>query len=143
MHFQIIYFLSINAIPTFSYFTIEFVFDSAAESVPARVGGKIALRCPIVKAVPPPVIVWRFGDGTLVPAVNAEGGDLAASRYQLLPSGHLVIVNITQADIEASFYCEVTNALIHNTNRSSSIAILQSSKLFDSLHSTMIEMCTV
>ena len=83
-------------------------FDSSGGRVTINVatGGQadVAIECPVRDANPPPQIRWRDGSGVLTE-------DTANNQLRFLDNGrYLLIRQLTTAQVNTDYHCEVTNA---------------------------------
>ena len=90
-----------------------FVDDSSTtETVVVTTGvrGTVAIECRVRDANPPPQIVWVDGSGTTLTEnrINNQLRFLDNGRY-------LLIRQLTTAQVNTNYQCEVTNARLHET----------------------------
>ena len=72
-------------------------------------GSLIYLPCDPPAANPPPVVEWLIDDTTVVDITDVN-------KYKVLPSGGgLIIGNVDEDDIDHTYKCQVTNALVFST----------------------------
>ena len=88
--------------------------QSGTVQVNVATGGQadVAIECRVRDANPPPQIRWRDGNGVLTE-------DTTNNRLRFLDNGrYLLIRQLTTAQINTNYQCEVTNARFHETVRS-------------------------
>ena len=93
----------------------EVIVDVALES-------EVALECDVVlsSTKPPPQIVWRRGDNTVVDEI------LLNNRRRFLEDGRfLYINNLVQDDLTPTYHCEVTNAFLDFTRQAPTTYVLR------------------
>ena len=92
-----------------------FVDDSSnTETVIVTTGirGAVAIECRVLDANPPPQIVWVDGSGTTLTE------DRTNNQLRFLDNGrYLLIRQLTTAQVNTNYQCEVTNARLHETVR--------------------------
>lgn len=92
-----------------------FVDDSSTtETVVVTTGvrGTVAIECRVRDANPPPQIVWVDGSGTTLTE------DRRNNQLRFLDNGrYLLIRQLTTAQVNTNYQCEVTNARLHETVR--------------------------
>ena len=92
-----------------------FVDDSSTTEtivVTTGVRGTVAIECHVRDANPPPQIVWVDESGTTLTE------DRINNRLRFLDNGrYLVIRQLTTAQVNTNYQCEVTNARLHETVR--------------------------
>ena len=92
-----------------------FVDDSSTtETVVVTTGirGSVAIECRVRDANPPPQIVWVDGSGTTLTE------DRRNNQLRFLDNGrYLLIRQLTTAQVNTNYQCEVTNARLHETVR--------------------------
>ena len=72
----------------------------------------VALKCHVQDANPPPQIRWHDGNGVLTEVMNNN-------RLRFLDNGrYLLIRQLTDAQVNTNYQCEVINARLHETIRS-------------------------
>ena len=72
----------------------------------------VAIECRVRDANPPPQIRWRDGNGVLTE-------DTTNNQLRFLDNGrYLLIRQLTTAQVNTNYQCEVTNARLHETVRS-------------------------
>ena len=98
-------------------------------NVTQGVNGNVALKCHVCNANPPLQIEW-FARNSMLTLTNN-------TLCFLVNGHHLLIQGLAQAQINASYHCEVTNARLHE--RISSITMYE---LDDSLSSNNL-ICTI
>ena len=81
-------------------------------NVTTGIQAAVAIECRVRDANPPPIIRWRNGSGVLTE-------DRTNNRLRFLDNGrYLLIRQLTTAQINTNYQCEVTNARLHETVRS-------------------------
>ena len=83
-------------------------FDSSGGRVIINVAtgaqADVAIECPVRDGIPPPQIRWRDGNGVLTE-------NTTNNRLHFLDNGHyLLIRQLTTAQVNTDYHCEVTNA---------------------------------
>ena len=99
-------------------------FDGPNETVNVNVTtdrvyeAAVAIECRVRDANPPPVIRWRDGSGLLTE-------DWRNNRLRFLDNGHyLLIRELTTAQLNTTYQCEVTNALLNELRTSPTTYVL-------------------
>ena len=92
-----------------------FVDDSSTTEtivVTTGVRGSVAIECRVRDANPPPQIVWVDGSGTTLTE------NRITNQLRFLDNGrYLLIRQLTTAQVNTNYQCEVTNARLHETVR--------------------------
>ena len=80
--------------------------------VSVAIRSDVALECDVILSStnPPPEIVWRFGDGSVVTEITLNNG-----RIFLENRRYLYIRTVDASDLASTYRCEVTNAFLDIT----------------------------
>ena len=72
----------------------------------------VAIQCPVRDGNPPPQIRWVDGSGRTLTENKAN------NRLRFLDNGHYLLMReLTNAQVNTNYQCEVTNARLHETVR--------------------------
>ena len=81
-------------------------------NVATGIQAAVAVECRVGDANPPPIIQWRDANGPLTEIT-------ASNRLRFLHNGRYLLINqLTTAQTNTNYHCEVTNVRLHDTVRS-------------------------
>ena len=81
-------------------------------NVTTGIRSAVAIECRVGDANPPPIIRWHDESGPLTEVT-------ASNRLRFLHNGRYLLINqLTTAQINTNYHCEVTNVRLHDTVRS-------------------------
>ena len=91
---------------------VDYSPTTEAIIVTTGIRGAVAIECQALDANPPPQIVWVDGSG--MPLTE----DRTNNQLRFLDNGrYLLITQLTTAQVNTNYQCEVTNARLHETVR--------------------------